>query len=467
MTKKLLIKSPGTLVKKGPGVWRYRFCMGKDLVSGKYKYTKWFTVHAEKKTDAAAVRDEHRWNINNNGYYEDNPDTVTQCARLFHENQEAHLAPTSYDRERLEVERIILMFGHLKLQELRPSLIERIYTDVRKNGVSLKDGTRKHISEAELHKTHVKFKQILDYAVRDSMIRENPASKVKFPKPRTKENRSLTPQRAAEFRAALLSDYEAAPSAEAICSLVLLDSGIRRGEALGLTWNNVLLDEGRLNIVQQYTNDKVVRDLKTKGSKRIVAISPSLVELLRSWKHEQASELGELRLEANEDTPVIHAVGRNANTRLFSVKILDPNNFDRWFRRFCIKTGFGSCEGTKTVRYVKRTVNGNLVKKGYDEEAWAELQKEMEANPGLRKAEGIMVYKTEKRPYGYSGLTPHMLRHTHTTILVHAGVDPNTVQARMGHSSISTTLNFYTHSHSEMDAKASSAFEAALGGGEG
>src|SRR2546426_10999471 len=35
----------------------------------------------------------------------------------------------------------------------------------------------------------------------------------------------------------------------------------------------------------------------------------------------------------------------------------------------------------------------------------------------------------------------HDLRHTHASLLIAAGVHPKTIQARLGHASITTTLN--------------------------
>ena len=39
----------------------------------------------------------------------------------------------------------------------------------------------------------------------------------------------------------------------------------------------------------------------------------------------------------------------------------------------------------------------------------------------------------------------HGLRHTSATLLLAAGVQPHVVQARLGHGSIRTTLDFYSH----------------------
>lgn len=36
-------------------------------------------------------------------------------------------------------------------------------------------------------------------------------------------------------------------------------------------------------------------------------------------------------------------------------------------------------------------------------------------------------------------------RHTHASLLIHGGVHPKAIQARLGHASITTTLNTYGH----------------------
>lgn len=48
----------------------------------------------------------------------------------------------------------------------------------------------------------------------------------------------------------------------------------------------------------------------------------------------------------------------------------------------------------------------------------------------------------------------HDLRHTHATLLLRAGVHPKVVQERLGHSSISTTLDTYSHAIPSMQADA-------------
>lgn len=47
--------------------------------------------------------------------------------------------------------------------------------------------------------------------------------------------------------------------------------------------------------------------------------------------------------------------------------------------------------------------------------------------------------------YKLPPLTPHGLRHTHTSMLIEAGANMKQVQARLGHSDIKTTMDIYTH----------------------
>ena len=66
----------------------------------------------------------------------------------------------------------------------------------------------------------------------------------------------------------------------------------------------------------------------------------------------------------------------------------------------------------------------------------------------------------------FNALCPHHrfhdLRHTHATFLISAGVDVKTVSRRLGHSSVSMTLNIYTHVLPAMDKKASDTIHSML-----
>jgi integrase len=55
-------------------------------------------------------------------------------------------------------------------------------------------------------------------------------------------------------------------------------------------------------------------------------------------------------------------------------------------------------------------------------------------------------------------VTPHSLRHTHTSLLIEAGVGIKEIQQRLGHTDIETTMNIYAHMTKNLEEKASQKF---------
>lgn len=60
---------------------------------------------------------------------------------------------------------------------------------------------------------------------------------------------------------------------------------------------------------------------------------------------------------------------------------------------------------------------------------------------------------------GHRRIRPHDLRHTHATLLLEAGVNPKVVQERLGHATLSITLDVYSHATATMQEKALAALD--------
>jgi len=69
------------------------------------------------------------------------------------------------------------------------------------------------------------------------------------------------------------------------------------------------------------------------------------------------------------------------------------------------------------------------------------------------------------RRAGLPRLRFHDLRHTHASLLLAAGVHPKVVSERLGHGSVSFTLDIYSHLMPGVQDEAMTRFEALLGGG--
>jgi integrase len=63
---------------------------------------------------------------------------------------------------------------------------------------------------------------------------------------------------------------------------------------------------------------------------------------------------------------------------------------------------------------------------------------------------------------GVPKLTLHGLWHTHATILLEQDVNPKVVSERLGHDSVATTMDIYSHVLPDMQEKAALAIDAAL-----
>ena len=66
------------------------------------------------------------------------------------------------------------------------------------------------------------------------------------------------------------------------------------------------------------------------------------------------------------------------------------------------------------------------------------------------------------RRHGLAPIRLHDLRHTHATHMLAAGVHPKIAQERLGHSSVSVTIDLYSHVLPGMQAEAVSKVDAAL-----
>lgn len=78
--------------------------------------------------------------------------------------------------------------------------------------------------------------------------------------------------------------------------------------------------------------------------------------------------------------------------------------------------------------------------------------------PQLRKVIETRLKRLLKKSDINKNITPHSFRHTHTSLLIEAGVGIKEIQQRLGHTDINTTMNIYAHMTEKMEEKASHQF---------
>ena len=140
--------------------------------------------------------------------------------------------------------------------------------------------------------------KVFDHAVAYEYIETNPKTKVILPKAQLHKPKKVT------------ADYYSKEELEQFLSYAEQDAkkighstwytffrlisftGLRRGEALALTWNDIDFNEGTLSVnkaVKREKNNRLyIGTPKTKGSIRVVSIDQKTMAILRKWKIEQA-----------------------------------------------------------------------------------------------------------------------------------------------------------------------------------
>jgi integrase len=167
--------------------------------------------------------------------------------------------------------------GAQSLDKLKASQVEAWKVELKGRG----------LSDATIRRTFNVLRATLDTAVRDEALARNPAAAVKAPKVSSQEAAYLTPDQVRQLlEAAQTSRY-------AKLFEFLVTTALRRGEALGLKWSDVDLDNGVLRVrgtLGRVDGALVVTEPKTAKSRRTVPLSPMAERVLRDVRAAQAAE---------------------------------------------------------------------------------------------------------------------------------------------------------------------------------
>lgn len=160
--------------------------------------------------------------------------------------------------------------------------------------------------------------------------------------------------------------------------------GLRPGEARGLQWGDVDWSAGSVRVQRDvdYKDHGRIGDVKTRKSNRVVPLPDALRDLL------------------------------------------------------------GGVRGLPDM-FIIRGVKGGVLAKTSAERLWVEL---MRACDMVEPVEVANAYRpTDIRSKWKPIITPHDIRHNYATMCWESGIDPYTTMRLMGHSSIKTTMDIYTH----------------------
>jgi integrase len=233
----------------------------------------------------------------------------------------------------------------------------------------------------------------LKNAVKINLISRNVADAVDKPKIQRREMHPMTENELNRF-------LEAAKQGEYYSLFyTYLFTGMRRGELLAIRWCDVdlfgmqIFVSRTMQYLNRVKNHITFKEPKSKRSKRLIALSPSTVSVLKEHRKAQEKVRESLQLPPITENDLV---------------------FSHW--------------------------DGSPLLPDSITHAWVKL---------VRKC-------------GLDGIRLHDARHTHATILLKQGVHPKVVQERLGHSTISTTLDTYSHVAPGLQQAAAKGFDDIL-----
>ena len=360
----------GTIRQRKDGRWEARYTVGRDPGTGKQVQRSVYgaTQQEVRKKLAQAVA-----SLDNGNYFEPSKMTLARWVEIW-------LSEYMGDKKFLTVKHykaqckthIVPSLGAVKLSELTTPQIQAFYNRLLRDGMAPKS----------VRNIHGILTKCLSTAVSVEYIRDNPASRATLPRVEKKEIHPLTDEQVKGFlRVSAGDEYE-------ILLKVILFTGLREAEAIGLTWDCIDFKAGTMKICKQLQKRPLADGGFTfaplKNDKtRILCPAPFVMELLERRKREQAAQ----RLKAGE-----------------------------------LWEGWQTAEEQKSALVFTTAAGGNL-------------------SPQT-------VYNHYKKlavQIGAPDSRVHDLRHTFAVLSLQNGDDVKTVQGNLGHATAAFTLDVYGH----------------------
>ena len=399
----------GKIISYSIKVFRGRDMYGKQLKP----YTKTFKVNPawsevknfkEAQNTAALFEKQCK-----DGLVADNKQTFEKYANYVINLKENNgLKHRTIVRYKELLKRINNEIGHLKLSEIKPQHLNILYTKLSTNGIN--KSTKGKLSNKTIIEHHRLIRTILNQADKEMLVTYNAALKAEPPKLIKKEANYFE----IEDIERILFYAKQEPLKKQVMINLLVFSGCRRGEIMGLKWNkvdfknqNIFIDNNLL-----YSKEKGIYEdtPKTEKSKRIIKLPEKVMNLLKEYKKEYNAK----KLSLGSTWYDTNFVFTQENG-----KPMHPDTLTDYCNKF-----------TKKYNEIIEKDNKNKPK-----------------NTQIKLLPHI---------------NPHAFRHSQASILLKSGVNIADISTNLGHSNLMTTLNIYSHVLEKANERVSNTLENVL-----
>lgn len=256
---------------------------------------KWHGGFKTRREAEAASADIVR-DLENQSYIAPHQQTLADYAREeWIPTMATQVKHSTWDSYRRNLENHVLpTLGGLPLQKLTPGHLNRLYAAL------LEDGSRKGgggLSAKTVKNVHGAISKLLADAADQGLVGRNVGATAKPPKPKkngTAEIRFWTPEELSAFLRHVGDDHF-----YALWHLASM-TGMRRGELLGLRWQDIDLETHRCSIRQTVISVAYEVEITTPKSHRarVIDLDTGTVEVLRTLRRSQSEELDSAAGEA-------------------------------------------------------------------------------------------------------------------------------------------------------------------------
>ena len=195
------------------------------------------------------------------------------------------IRPTTYRSYVQHVEcHIMPHIGSMRLEKVTGATLNALYAKLALEGK--RDG-KSGLSPASVHHVHACAHRAFKDAVRWNRLLRNPADVADPPQVKGTGNREMKTWEAGQLKGFLEVTHD-----DPLNSLwhVLAMTGMRRGEGLGLRWEDVDFEAGRLAVRRSLVplaGTVIVSEPKTARGRRSIAIDPETVAVLKAQAAQQ------------------------------------------------------------------------------------------------------------------------------------------------------------------------------------
>ena len=279
----------GSIRKRKDGRWEGRYVVGHDPVTGKMisRNVLGKTQAEVKEKLRTAIENSKRLDYTQTGKY-----TVGQWMdEWFEAYAKVKVRPSSHQTYKGYIENHIKPnIGDIPIEKLTSLQLQKFYRLLLTEGRIPRIESEKQpkgLSAKTVRNINQVISSAMDMAVRHKLILTNPTEGCELPKVEHREMKTLPAEQLGAFL------REAKESG--VYELYYLDlaTGLRRGELLGLKWEDVDLQNGIIHVRRQVARvDGEVKELplKTKNSYRNISISQDAVAMLTEMEAHRSSD---------------------------------------------------------------------------------------------------------------------------------------------------------------------------------